>query len=101
LNTITTVLPAPPPPPPPPSSSSSQSPAAQTSTIRVSSSTPTNVQSPVYTFLPYAPSPVEKPTTQTSTTSLNIFAPKPFRPASATNQQTSNNLEKVCIARYY
>jgi len=77
-----------------------------TSTIRVSSITPPNVQSPVYTFLPYTSPPssisLSEPTTnipvqQTPTPSLNIFAPKPFRSTASINLDTQNNNEKVRI----
>jgi hypothetical protein len=76
------------------------------STIRVSSITPPNVQSPVYTFLPYTSPPpsisLSEPTTnipvqQTPTPSLNIFAPKPFRSTASINLDTQNNNEKVRI----
>jgi hypothetical protein len=76
-----------------------------TSTIRVSSITPPNVQSPVYTFLPYSsPSSSESttniPVQQTPAPTLNMFAPKPFRStASITldtqNNTNNNNTEKV------
>jgi len=86
-----------PPPPPPPISTTK-------STIRVSSITPPNVQSPVYTFLPYTPSPSTSsksdtttniPVQQTPTPSLNIFAPKPYRSTASINLETQNSNEKV------
>jgi hypothetical protein len=85
--------------PPPPISKT-------TSTIRVSSITPPNVQSPVYTFLPYTPPPSNIPTSDTTTNipvqqtpapSLNIFAPKPFRSTASINLETQNSNEKVRI----
>jgi hypothetical protein len=75
-----------------------------TSTIRVSSTTPPNVQSPVYTFLPYTPPPSSNPTAdkpidipvnQTPAPSLNIFAPKPFRSTASISLDTPNNNEKT------
>ncbi|CAF3143740.1 unnamed protein product [Rotaria socialis] len=67
-----------------------------TSTILVSSTVPSNIQSPVYTFLP-AMSPSQPSYTSTSDaifnapvhqitpTPLNIFAPKPFRSTASIN----------------
>jgi hypothetical protein len=81
--------------------------SATTSNIRVSSMTPPNVQSPVYTFLPYTPPPSSSiptantttniPVQQTPAPSLNIFAPKPFRSTASINLETQNNNEKVRI----
>ena len=74
--------------------------AATTSTIRISSSTPPNVQSPVYTFLPYTPpassdAPIDTAANQTPAPSLNIFGPKPFRSTASINLDTPANNEKV------
>ncbi|CAF3822953.1 unnamed protein product [Rotaria magnacalcarata] len=67
-----------------------------TSTILVSSTVPSNIQSPVYTFLP-AMSPSQPsynstsdaisnaPVHQIPSTPLNIFAPKPFRSTASIN----------------
>jgi hypothetical protein len=70
-----------------------------TSTISVSSATLPNIQSPVYTFLPYTPppssdAPIDIPVNQTPAPSLNIFAPKPFRSTASINLDTPNNNEK-------
>jgi hypothetical protein len=78
--------------------------AATTSTILISSSTPPNVQSPVYTFLPYTPpassdAPIDTTTNQTPAPSLNIFGPKPFRSTASINLDTSANNEKVRFFR--
>lgn len=76
------------------------------STIRVSSTTPPNVQSPIYTFLPFNPPPSTIPPSdstvnilvqQTPAPTLNIFAPKPFRSTASINLETQNNNEKVGI----
>ncbi|CAF3575548.1 unnamed protein product [Rotaria sp. Silwood1] len=82
-----------------------------TSTIIVSSTTPSNVQSPVYTFLPSTappPPPPPPPTTSSISTSdtisnipiqqissspLNIFAPKPFRSTASINLDSPRNNE--------
>ncbi|CAF4021276.1 unnamed protein product [Rotaria sp. Silwood2] len=57
----------------------------------------TNVQSSVSTSLPYTslPSDTTKtvPIQQIPTSSLNIFAPKPFRSTTSTNLDTNNNHE--------
>ncbi|CAF1002928.1 unnamed protein product [Rotaria sordida] len=81
--------------------------ATTTSTILVSSTTPSNVQSPVYTFLPGTPPlpPTSSSSISTSDTipnvpihqipssSLNIFAPKPFRSTASINIDTPKNNE--------
>lgn len=78
-----------------------------TSSIRVSSATPPNVQSPVYTFLPYTTSPSSAPTSdspidvpghQLATPPLNMFAPKPFRSTASINLDTPNSNEKVSFS---
>ncbi|CAF4783778.1 unnamed protein product [Rotaria sp. Silwood1] len=55
----------------------------------------TNVQSSVSTSLPYTSSDITKtiPIQQTPTSSLNIFAPKPFRSTISTNLDTKINHE--------
>jgi hypothetical protein len=75
------------------------------STILRSSTTPPNIQSPVYTFLPYTPpssssNPTFDTTTnipvhQTSTQSVNIYAPKPFRSTASINLDAHHTNETV------
>ncbi|CAF4614372.1 unnamed protein product [Rotaria socialis] len=88
-----------------------------TSTILVSSTVPSNIQSPVYTFLP-AMSPSQPSYTSTSDaifnapvhqitpTPLNIFAPKPFRSTASinldapkTNDTTTGTIEQQSTTR--
>lgn len=85
-----------------------------TSTIRLSSTIPTNTQSPVYTFLPgTTPPPIpsisssnsksesNSPTTSiqqvpsTASSTLNIFAPKPFRSTASINLDAPKSNETV------
>ena len=73
--------------------------------IRLSSTTPPNGRSPVYTFLPSTPSrlPSNSPSDtitnvsvhQTSSPSLSIFAPKPFRSTASISLETSKANETV------
>ncbi|CAF2999656.1 unnamed protein product [Rotaria sp. Silwood2] len=82
--------------------------ATTTSTILVSSTTSPNVQSPVYTFLPCTTPPPPPPLTSSSSistsdtipnvpihqipsSSLNIFAPKPFRSTASINLDSPKN----------
>ncbi|CAF5225798.1 unnamed protein product, partial [Rotaria magnacalcarata] len=77
-----------------------------TSTILVSSTVPSNIQSPVYTFLP-AMSPSQPsynstsdaisnaPVHQIPSTPLNIFAPKPFRSTASINLDAPKTNETV------
>lgn len=91
----------------PPSSSSSST----TTTVLRTSHEP----SPVYTCLPCPPAPPAKvslspstdaivhqptPATPTTTSSLNIFTPKPFRPATSINLDPSNTTETVRISHF-
>ncbi|CAF4019918.1 unnamed protein product [Rotaria magnacalcarata] len=88
-----------------------------TSTILVSSTVPSNIQSPVYTFLP-AMSPSQPsynstsdaisnaPVHQIPSTPLNIFAPKPFRSTASinldapkTNETTTGTIEQQSTTR--
>jgi hypothetical protein len=58
-----------------------------------STSIPTNIQSPIYSILPHtSPPPPDTKKPQTPSSSLNIFAPKPFR---STPIDTQNNPEPV------
>jgi hypothetical protein len=89
-----------------PSTERSRTPSPQKATVppvsipTKTNITPSNDQSSVYTFLPYTPSPSNStntiPVNQTS--SLNIFAPKPFRSTASINLDTSNNHETVRIS---
>jgi hypothetical protein len=61
---------------------------------------PNTSQSPVYTYLSHTPSPSDAPKTipvQQPSSSLNIFAPKPFRSPISINHDIENNSEPVRI----
>jgi len=63
--------------------------------------TNTNAQSPVYSFLSNNPPPSDTikplPIQQIPSSSLNMFAPKPFRSTTSINIDTQNNHESVRI----
>jgi hypothetical protein len=73
-----------------------------TTKINTTASSTTDTQLPVYKFLPYAP-PRTDPLKHNSaqqipiSSSLNMFAPKPFRSSAAINLDTQNNPEMVGI----
>jgi len=71
--------PSPPPPPPPP-------PSAPVTSTTVSLSSSTNA-------VVHQPTPSTSMSTPTTTSSLNIFTPKPFRPATSINLDPSNTNE--------
>ncbi len=62
---------------------------------------PTTAQSPVYSFLSNNPPPSDTtktlPIQKTPSSSLNMFAPKPFRSTASINVDTQNNHESVRI----
>jgi len=73
-----------------------------TTKINTTASSTTDTQLPVYKFLPYAP-PRTDPLKHNSaqqipiSSSLNMFAPKPFRSTASINLETQNSNEKVRI----
>ncbi len=70
--------------------------------VPTTASSATDTQLPVYKFLPYAPprtDPLKNNSAQQIpiSSSLNMFAPKPFRSTAAINLDTQNNHESVGI----